>query len=74
MPSPIRRGPGTACNSTEAQKKSTAAKFTRIASEILGMILAALIFASVMLTSVFGMSGGFDQPVAIQVAEVTDGR
>lgn len=59
MPTPNMRNPHTAANSVRAQKKSTATKFTRIAQEFLSMILAALIFASVMWSAVWGMSGGF---------------
>lgn len=43
-------------------------------TEIAGTILAAAIFAASMLTSAFGMMGGFDHQEAIVVAEVVDGR
>ena len=39
--------------------KNKQSQYSRIASEILSMILAALIFSASVWTSVFGASGGF---------------
>jgi hypothetical protein len=46
---------------------------TRIAQELISMILAALIFSASVWSSVFGMSG-MHQPETIQVAGVSNGR
>ena len=43
-----------------------------ILAEITGTILAAAIFSAVLLTSAFGMMGGFDDQEAIVMAEVIE--
>ena len=45
---------------------------TSILTEILGTVLAGLIFAAAMWTSAFGMMGGFDDQEAIVMAEVIE--
>ena len=54
-----RIGPGESANSTRAGKKNSTATLSRITREILGTLLAALIFAASVWTSVFGMTGQF---------------
>jgi hypothetical protein len=76
MPTPNTRKPcpDAANIGSRAKNQIQRNQFTRIAHEVVSAILAALIFASVMLTSVFGMSG-MDQPEAITVmAEVDHGH
>jgi hypothetical protein len=51
-----RTGPGESANYTRANTGNS----NFILSEILGTVLAALIFTATLLTSAFGMSGGFD--------------
>jgi hypothetical protein len=67
-----RKGPGESANSTGAIRRNS----NHIITEILGTLLAALIFAATVLTSAFGMSGGFDHAEAglILAGVVIDGR
>jgi hypothetical protein len=55
-------------HSKPAIKKVSAVNSTTLAREIIGMAIAAAIFAATMWSSVFGMSGGFDHPEAVIVA------
>ena len=52
-------GPGESANSTRASKKNSTATLSRITREILSTLLAALIFAASVWSSVFGMTGQF---------------
>jgi hypothetical protein len=68
-----RRSPDSAPHTDRATKRKQQRQFTAIVREIVGMPLAAAIFTASVWTSVFGMAG-MDQPEAIQVAEVRNGR
>ena len=45
-----------------------------IVRELLGSILAAMIFTAAVLTSAFGMTGAFDHMEPALMAEVSDAR
>ena len=62
--------PGAANTGSRANTKNSKV----IITEILGTLMAALIFAASMWSSVFGMTGAFDHQEAIVMAEVSDGR
>ena len=65
-----RKGPGESANYTRANTENSKS----IVSEIAGTLMAALIFAASMWSSVFGMTGASDNQEAMIVAEVSDGR
>jgi hypothetical protein len=70
MPNPQRRSPLTPPQRQRAKRETS----FNIIKEITGTLLAAAIFSASILTSVLGMSGGFDHGAAVVVAEVIDAR
>ena len=52
-------GPGRSANSTRASNRNSADTVSRFVREILGMVIAAAIFAASVWSSVFGMTGQF---------------
>lgn len=71
-----RKSPGAATNSAEAPQKKQQTQYTAVVREILGTVLAALIFAASVWTSVFGMSGdsGHIETGFTLAGVATDGR
>lgn len=63
-----RKGPGESANYTRANTENSKS----IVSEIAGTLMAALIFAASMWSSVFGMTGALDHQEAIVMAGVID--
>lgn len=55
-----RRSPGNAPHAPEAHKEKQHNHLTKAGKEIAGTVVAALIFAASMWSSVFGMTGAFD--------------
>jgi len=73
---PEMRSPQHPAKNLRASDENKRSNRTKSVTEILGTVLAALIFSSVMLASVIGMTGGFDHAEAVlMTAEVDhDGR